>query len=271
MKSRLSVIIVTHNSQDYIQKAIENLHNQSMPIDKVYIVDSGSEDRAYLIELNKKYKIEVTYERNIGFSKANNLGFKNVHKDSDFVLFLNPDTYLREDFVEKALKVMHEDEAIGVVSGRILGFDVKSNCASGLIDSTGIFRKIYGRWYDRGNGVSDEGQYVITEEVPALCGALLFCRRKALDSLGENVFDPDFFMYKEDIEFSLRIRKYGWKLIYDPQLIAYHCRGWQRRSEISYDLKKTAAKSEILLYKKHPSPYIFWAYLKYWVVVTLRI
>ena len=271
MNSNISAIIVTHNSQHYLEKALENLNKQSIPVNNIHLVDSGSRELTYLSELEKKFDIVVSYERNIGFSQANNLGYKNVKKNSDFVLFLNPDTYLEEDFVERALKVMHGDDSIGVISGRLLGFDVTSNCASGLIDSTGIFRKIYGRWYDRGNGLTDQGQYAVTEEVPALCGALLFCRGKALDSLGEHIFDPDFFMYKEDIEFSLRIRKYGWKLLYVPQLIAYHCRGWQRRSEISYDLKKTAAESEILLYKKHPSPYIFWAYLKYWVVVILRI
>ncbi|MCI5208737.1 MAG: hypothetical protein D3910_08075, partial [Candidatus Electrothrix sp. ATG2] len=89
---------------------------------------------------------------------------------------------------------------------------------------------------------------------------------------GAAVFDPDFFLYKEDIELCLRIRKAGWRLVSLPEILVYHCRGWQKdRQDISFQLRLTAAKSELLLYRKHPSPYILWALSKYLLVRWLKI
>ncbi|MCI5146265.1 MAG: hypothetical protein D3923_12225 [Candidatus Electrothrix sp. AR3] len=116
------------------------------------------------------------------------------------------------------------------------------------------------------------------EDVPAVCGAFLFCRKTMLEQLAliqhndSVVFDPDFFLYKEDIELCLRVRKSGWRITYLPEVVVYHCRGWQKkRQQIPHQLRLTAATSELLLYKKHPSPYIFWALAKYLLVRWLKV
>jgi GT2 family glycosyltransferase len=112
------------------------------------------------------------------------------------------------------------------------------------------------------------------EEIPAACGAFLFCRKRALEeaSLGPGrIFDPDFFLYKEDIELCLRIRHAGRKIVYLPDVKVLHCRGWQQRKTIARSLRLTAAASELLLYRKHPSPYIIWALAKYLLVRFFRV
>ncbi|MCI5124778.1 MAG: hypothetical protein D3925_09945, partial [Candidatus Electrothrix sp. AR5] len=131
---------------------------------------------------------------------------------------------------------------------------------------------------DRSQGEKDRGQYPNPEDVPALCGAFLFCRQSMLAQLSLDrsssaaVFDPDFFLYKEDIELCLRINKLGWRIVYHPGIQVYHCRGWQKeRQQIPYQQRLTAAKSELLLYKKHPSLYILWAWFKYLLVRWLKI
>ncbi len=267
----VTAIIVTHNSREFIGKCLRQLQSQTLSVEEIIIVDNGSDNPDYLKAFANDQNIRVIIRGNLGFSKANNLGFSQRQLSSDFVVFLNPDTFLSSDFVEKAIPIMNRNSHIGILGGKLLGFDNINDRETGKIDSTGVFRKFYGRWFDRGQNENDSGQYLIEEEVPALCGALLFCRIEALKCLNGNIFDPDFFLYKEDIELSLRLRKYGWKLLYAPQLNAYHCRGWRSRSKISYQLKKTAAESEILLYKKHPSPYIIWAFLKYCLVVLFRL
>jgi GT2 family glycosyltransferase len=94
------------------------------------------------------------------------------------------------------------------------------------------------------------------------------CRLEALPAVATGqVFDEDFFLYKEDIELSLRLRKNGWKLLYEPKVRAFHCRGWGgRRREVPLALRLAAARSEVLLYRKHPSPYMLWAVGKYLLV-----
>ncbi|MCI5165357.1 MAG: glycosyltransferase family 2 protein [Candidatus Electrothrix sp. GM3_4] len=275
--AEIAVIIVTHNSQNVLPRCLDALNQQTIEAD-IILVDSGSKDGSYLDAYSKKFGIRVILEDNIGFSRANNIGYQTVFQTAKFILFLNPDAFLTENALQKALVFLKENERIGCVGGRLLGFDKNSGLPTNFLDSTGVFRKWYGCWHDRSQGKTEKGQCPIQEDVPALCGAFLFCRQSMLvqlslgQSSGTTVFDPDFFLYKEDIELCLRIRKAGWRIVYHPGIQVYHCRGWQEnRQQIPYQQRLTAAKSELLLYKKHPSLYIVWALAKYLLVRWLKI
>ncbi len=270
--SKISAVIVTHNSEIFLPRCLKYLHRQENKIEQIVIVDSGSADVSYLNAIEQEKLTQLLYRDNIGFARANNIGFEALDKQSEYVLFLNPDVFLPSDFVRKSIELLSSYNPKIILSGKLAGFDSEQNKATGLLDSTGLNRTIYGRWFDRGQGEVDQGQYNAVEAMPGLCGALLVCRVADLHSLGTSVFDEDFFLYKEDIELSLRLRKNGWQFLYHPDLLAYHCRGWQgERGRMSYFLRKTAAESELLLYKKHPSPYIAWAWLKFVLVSIFRI
>jgi GT2 family glycosyltransferase len=271
MSQKVAAIVVSHNSEQTLDRCIQGLTAQDYPLESIILVDSGSSDQKFLLDLKNKYPIRLLFSENSGFSKANNLGYEKIPSDIDFVVFVNPDLFLPPSFVADALEIC-VDSTIAMLSGKLSGYNLEQDEPSGKLDSTGIQRTWYGRWYDRGQGASDHKQYDNPESMPALCGALLFCRKKSLDSFNGVVFDPDFFLYKEDIELSLRLRKLGWKLLYHPGLTAYHCRGWQnKRSEMPFEQRVLAAKSELLLYKKHPSPYMIWAVFKYLLVKFFRL
>ena len=269
---KTAVIIVTHDSQSIIEQCLVSLENQTVKPNAIVIVDSGSTDSGYL-QSCRNDRITMLKEKNIGFSRANNLGCQSIEPDTDFVLFLNPDGFPAPNAIELAVDFLNRNEDVGCVSGRLLGFDCTQQQPTNAIDSTGVFRKWYGRWYDRNQGEVDNGQHSIQEDVPAACGAFLFCRKAMLDQVALTdgvVFDPDFFLYKEDIELCLRIRKARWRIVYLPEIRVHHCRGWQERQQIPYQLRLTAVRSELLLYQKQPSPYIIWALAKYMLVRLLR-
>jgi len=266
------IIIVTHNSSDVLPVCLSHLAKQTIPITSIIIVDSGSSDTGYLLDLPQSKTLKCIYAENIGFSKANNLGFRAIDEREGVVLFINPDTFLPADFLLRAIEILREYSDAAVVSGKLLSFDISKQQETGKIDSTGIYRKWYGRWYDRGTGEDNGGQYNVINQVPAICGALMVCKMEALSTYNDEIFDSDFFLYKEDIELCLRLRRDGWKLIYDPRLVAYHCRGWhKKRNKIPFALRLISAKNEVMLYKKHPSPYILWAYLKYFLVSVCHL
>lgn len=272
----LAVIIVTHNSEEVLEPCLRALKEQSLPPARVLLVDSGSRDSAYLDRIDLAENVVVlTRQDNIGFARANNVGCRHLDAETEYVLFLNPDVVLAVDALHRAMESMQQNERIGVVTGRLLGYDFPAARTTGLLDSTGIFRKWYGRWYDRGQGEADRGQFAgPPEDIPAACGALLFCRKTALDQAalaGGTVFDPDFFLYKEDIELCLRLRKQGWLIRYEPGIRAWHGRGWGQRGEMRLDLRTAAARSEVILYRKHPSPYLLWALMKYLAVRLLKV
>lgn len=269
----VSVVIVTHDSAAVLETCLGHLEKQIIPAREIIVVDSGSSDTAYLQEVACLPGRRLISTTNIGYGCANNLGFQQVTGGKEgMVIFLNPDTFLPPDFIAQAAAILLENPGAGVISGKLLGYNPTTGSPTGKLDSTGIYRHWYGKWYDRGQGRKDCGQYDLIASPPALCGALLCCRGKALAPFAGAVFDPDFFLYKEDIEFCLRVRKHGWAVVYDPRLIGYHCRGWsERRGAVPYALRLIAAKSEILLYRKHPGPHILWAWLKYAAVRLLRL
>ena len=268
----VSVVIVTHNSAAVLETCLGHLEKQIIPAREIIVVDSGSNDTGYLQKVPQSPGRQLIKTANIGYGRANNLGFQQMTGGQEgIVIFLNPDTFLPPDFIAQTIAVFRENPGAGVISGKLLGYDPQVAAPTGKLDSTGIYRRWYGRWYDRGQGKKDNGQYDLISTPRALCGALLCCRGTALAPYAGVVFDPDFFLYKEDIEFCLRLRKDGWSVVYDPRLVGYHCRGWsQQRCTIPFALRLIAAESEILLYKKHPGPHILWAWLKYMAVRFFR-
>lgn len=260
--SECSIIIVTHNSELYIEKAIESLQAQTAPPSQVLIVDSGSANSSYLEKYAALENTEILLEKkDVGFCRANNLAMKKVPAAIKYVLFLNPDAILEPDFLQKAVEYMENpiNSRVGAITGTILGYDIQANQPTGRYDSTGIFHTWYGRWYDRGQGELCNPQlYRQEESIPAICGAVYFSRKNALESIwlrDQEVFDNTFYMYKDDIDLSLRLRKDGWEIKFIPTLKAYHCRGWSpNRKKMPKKSRLFSAKNELRIHLRTRSP-----------------
>lgn len=248
-----SVIIVTYNSERYIHKNLSALKVQTTAPDRVILVDSGSKDVEYLSRYaSQPNVVTVLNQADIGFCLGNNKAIPYVPTSSEYILFLNPDAFLTPNFCQEAIELMEDlqNQEVGALSGYLLGYDIDSDTPTGFYDSTGIFRTWYGHWFDRHKG--ERVQQCLSkqpEEVPALCGALMFCRRQALEEAAvrpQEIWDNSFCMYKDDIDLSLRLRGKGWKLLIDPSLTAYHCRGWKtNRRAMPRALRLMSARNEI--------------------------
>lgn len=257
-----AIIIVTHNSEKYVQKAMESVHLQTRQADQVILVDSGSADTSYLDAFARQPNAVVVLSgENVGFCQANNLGMQKLHPAVKYVLFLNPDAMLSPSFLEEAICYMElpQQQPVGALTGTIFGYNIEENHPSGRYDSTGVFQRWYGRWFDRGQGQSvDPGLYSQEESIPAICGAVFFCRKKALDSVllrEKEVFDKTFYMYKDDIDLSSRLRSKGWELKYVPSLAAYHCRGWQSdRRQMPRAFRLCSAWNELRIHMRAYQP-----------------
>ncbi len=260
----VAVIIVTYDSGQVLQRCLDCLRAQSRRPDLVVIVDNCSREPSYLEEIPREPPFRlVRLSRNEGFCRGNNIGYS-LARACNYVLFLNPDAFLSERFLEDALGWMERPDSrgVGCLGGTLLGYDVRAARPTGLVDSTGIFQTRLGRWYDRGRGeMASAALCAAGEEVPAICGALMFCRTAALAQCAlrdGSVFDPGFFMYKEDIDLSLRMRAAGWKLVYLPSLTCAHGRGWQGRAEASFRARYLSARNEVRVarrYRRRTLPY----------------
>jgi len=120
----ISIIIVTHNSQNVLFRCLAAIDDQSLPVN-IVLVDTGSQDPSYLDNIMVENPITVIKMGNIGFSSGNNIGFKRISAESKYILFLNPDVFLYNPLVlEYALDFMEQrlNVAVAAISGRLLSY-----------------------------------------------------------------------------------------------------------------------------------------------------
>ncbi len=266
--SKILVVIVTFNSEKHIQWCLESFDDSYNQLE-ITIVDSGSTDTTYLDNLISKQKINIIKKNNIGFVAANNIALKNI-ESFDWVLFLNPDARIESKIFDKLLEIVAKEKYSkgGVFTVPLIRFDINSQKSVGLYDSLGISCSALGRWYDLGSNQPLIDDSTGMQEVDAVCGAFMCIRASVLlackDSYGNVGFESSFFMYKEDIELSLRIKKAGWKNYICKDFFAYHCRGWNNnRKKVPLWAKTHSAKNDLYLAKKYKKRALIYAYLKY--------
>lgn len=272
----LSISIVSSENIEALNKCLDNiLSNIGDSVSfEVLVVDNNSNISGHIKSVYPKVKLIVN-ENQKGFSENHNDVIR--QSSSDHVLIMNPDVYINKGFVESMLKVINGDEKIGVVTGKLLQPDGKR------IDSTGHIIYKNRRTVDRGQGQVDSGQYNVQEEVFSACAAAMLCRREMLEDIklfGE-YFDESFKLYKEDLDLCWRARLRGWKIVYTPDAIAYHERGWGKersRAGIPRWIRRESFKNRYLTIIKNDHlvnflrdlPFILWHELKALVYVIFR-
>lgn len=218
----VSIIIVNWNHGQYIRKCLDLLFAQEYNQFDICIVDNGSQDDSPNMIKDEYPGVKIwTFPDNRGFSKAFNWGVNQT--TSDFVLSLNPDVFVRQEFLSEMVAAMYRNERVGIVSAKLLRVDNPT-----IIDSTGLFINRYRRPYDRGQGEIDRGQYDKSLEIFGACGAAALYRRSMLVdiALEDEYFDEDFFSYYEDADLAWRAQLMGWSCRFAPHAVATHLRGW---------------------------------------------
>ncbi len=230
----VSVLIVTWNSEAFIEECLHSVLGQSYPALEVIAVDNRSVDRTVSIIKEKFSQVRLLEnEENRGYCHGNNQVLKKA--SGAYILFLNSDVVLERDYIEKTLAGFQRGERIGMVSGKIFRFDRKT------IDSTGQFLAKSRKTIERGYGEKDDGRFDKEGIIFSVCGAVAFYSKKMIDEISyENgeLFDEDFFSFHEDIDLGWRANLMGWRGYYIPEAVAYHFRGGttsfsgQRRSHL---------------------------------------
>ncbi|MBT5407141.1 MAG: glycosyltransferase family 2 protein [Gammaproteobacteria bacterium] len=250
---KISIIIVTYNSGKHLDNAIQSINAQKYKNYNVIIIDNNSIEKDYIRKYNDRPQIELLFlNDNLGYCGGNNIGIEKSIDESDLLLIMNPDIVLPNTFCSDLISLTKELESqkleFGIIGPKLLKFDSSNEYS--LIDSTGIFQKWYGKWYDRGQMTVDDGRYDVelVEQIPAICGALMILNPRALTRVrlnNDEYFKNSFFMYKEDIELSLRMKSFGYGVFHVSDLVAYHHRGWQNRRTMSKRVKVMSARNEL--------------------------
>jgi GT2 family glycosyltransferase len=227
VKNALDIVIVNWNAGDQLNKCLTSVTLFGFEnVSKVIVVDNGSSDGSADGLEQFDLPLEVIRNcKNIGFARACNQGAAVC--DARYLLFLNPDTELFENSLAVPLAFMEDvvQQDVGICGIQLVNEKgrVASTCARFpslsrfAVQATG-FNKLPGM---RGSGVKmDEWDHLSSKSVDHVIGAFFFTRRSVFESLGG--FDGRFFVYLEDVDFSLRAKQAGWRTVYLAGTQAFH-------------------------------------------------
>lgn len=209
------VVIPTLDAGHLLERALESLARQTVPVD-VVVVDNASRDGTAAMVARRFPRARVVVnETNLGFGRAVNRGLAQA-ADADVVVLVNNDTVCSPQFVERLLEPF-ADPGVGMVAGLLL-----QGSAPELVDSAGIeldrtLRAWDILWNQPVETIRDAPQPV------GPCGGAAAYRLDALRAVGG--FDESFFAYWEDVDLALRLRLAGWRCVRADGARALHAHG----------------------------------------------
>ncbi|MBP6940560.1 MAG: glycosyltransferase [Syntrophorhabdaceae bacterium] len=211
---QFSVIIVNRDGKEFLKPCLQSLREMDIhgSTVEVIVVDNLSQDGS--IELLQEQFPEVIVLRNNvnSYVRAVNLGIE--HSKGDYVVLLNNDTIVEESWLMGLYKAMEEDDRAGVVQSKIVFLDRET------INSVGVEEVEDFYFRDKGFEEKDKGQYEEIAEIEYFTGGSAMIRKACLQEVGG--FDEDLIMFFEDIDYSLRCRSKGWKILYSPLSVVLH-------------------------------------------------
>jgi glycosyltransferase involved in cell wall biosynthesis len=201
MKNKISVVLLTYNSRETIEKCLNSLKDQTNRNFDILIVDDNSTDNTLEIikKKEKDYFLNITYLKNgkHNISIGRNIGIKNAK--TDYVAFLDSDAYADKNWIKNILSAFNKDKTLALIGGKAL--PIYSNKFSYAISIT----------YKTISDLTRKGLWQI--------GGCNFVIDK---SKLKNIYFDEQFIHCEDAEYSYRLEKMNKKYTYDPLIKVNH-------------------------------------------------
>lgn len=230
----ITAILVDYNSHDDTKQCLDSLlkiNCQDFEL-KILVVDNGSKENFLLSQKYSKSGVElIRSEANLGFTGGNNLGISHTVKNHnpDYLLLLNNDTILHPDFLQHLYLALNSRDQLGIATPKIY---FAKNCE--------FHKKSYQRsdrgkvlWYAGGSvdwqnltafhrGVDelDRGQFDQASDTDFATGCCMLIKRELIETVG--ILDKRYFLYFEDVDYSLRAKKKGYQILFVPKAVIWH-------------------------------------------------
>jgi GT2 family glycosyltransferase len=232
------VVIVNYNGGATLTECVRALLASTVSVG-IFVSDNGSKDDSIAFlrasVLDAPQITIVGNGKNLGFAKANNLVLARCR--NDYVLVLNPDCIVEPDTLEKMIAVMEQHPEAGMASCFIVNPDGS--------EQVGCRRRVPTPWrsmvrvlhlhqliknHPRFKSFMMAGLPLprAPESVEAISGAFMFVRREALEAVG--LMDENYFLHCEDLDWCMRFRQAGWKILFVPHVRVVHWKGLSARA-----------------------------------------
>jgi GT2 family glycosyltransferase len=251
----LSIIIVSYNTASLLADCLRALPAAAAGTAyQVVVVDNASSDGSADRVVREFPTAQIIRNaENAGFARANNQGMRAT--ESDYVLLLNSDTVAQPDSIAGLVRFMNQSPRAGAAGPRLLRPDGTPQPYAFGGDPTPAYllaraanRLLLHRYLH-------DWSTAAVQPVAWVSGACMIVRRAAIDPIG--LLDEQMFMYFEDNEWCLRLRRAGWQVFYDPQVAVVHLGGQSVRRNPA--AQRAYRQSLRYFYRKHYGRAAGWA------------
>jgi GT2 family glycosyltransferase len=250
---KVSVILLNWNGMPYIEKCVESVFKQTCCNDlELIVVDNGSSDGS--LEIIREYDnvILIRNSTNLGFAGGMNAGIKAAR--GEYILPLNLDVYLREDYIENALKLIENDPYIACVGG-IEYLWGKEGFVDIHLESSGPYflKKRIQIFIDKKLRDKEVSCFGVTGSFPLIRMAAV----TDLVSVSGHFFDPLFETGWEDTDVRFRLFWRGWKTVFSPRLVGWHVGSGSADAKLNlidkpYEYQKRIFRNRAFVISKFP-------------------
>ncbi len=211
---RLSIITINYNGLKDTCGLIESIpFNSNM---EVIVVDNASkQDEASTISEKYPHVKVIRSKQNLGFAGGNNLGIKEAQ--GKYILLINNDSYIKEFKIDSLIERLESSNKIAIVCPKL-----RFAWGSNPIQFAGYtpLSQITVRNQAIGFGEEDKGQYDCAHPTPYAHGAAMLMKRAAIEKVG--LMPECFFLYYEELDWSMMFTRAGYEIWYDPACTVYH-------------------------------------------------
>lgn len=244
MKRQVSVIIPNYNGREFLRECLVSLKCQRFQDFEVILVDNASTDDSLLVARSLWPELkEVLLPENYGFCRAVNEGIR--ASQAPFVLLLNNDTVVDEDFVGSLYRAIKDEKQVFSCASQM-----RKKTSPELMDDGGDYYCALGWAFALGKE-RFYGKYQKPREIFAACAGAAIYRRDIFSEIG--FFDEAHFAYLEDMDIGYRARIFGYRNRYVPEAVVYHVGSGTTGSRYNeFKVRYSARNNLYLIYKNMP-------------------
>jgi N-acetylglucosaminyl-diphospho-decaprenol L-rhamnosyltransferase len=217
----VSVVVVTYNALPWLEQCLDSVRGRD-----VVVVDNGSTDAT--VAFARSRGVRVIEQENKGMGGGNNAGMRAT--DGRYYFLLNSDAWVEGDALDRLVEYADAHPEAAVVGPKLLNPDgTLQRSARGeptfwrLATEYLFIRKLAPRSRRLNPLYRGDFAHDRTEEVDWPYGPALLVRREAADAVG--LFDEDFFMFSEEVDWMTRFRRAGWSVVFFPGAEVVHVGG----------------------------------------------
>lgn len=218
MEKKVYIIVLNWNGKEDTLDCLRSLRTTAYGNYQVVLVDNGSEDDSVAAVRKDFPEAEIVETgKNLGFAGGNNVGIEYaMQQGADYVFLINNDTTVHSAYLTELVAVAESDDKIGAVGSKIYYHSEPER----IWFAGGKINWLRNKGEHIGLDEIDKGQFDEIREVGYLTGCALLVKREVVEKIG--VLEDDYFLYYEDVDYSLRIQNAGYKTIYAPKSMIYH-------------------------------------------------